>query len=100
MRLRWTRPALIQLSEIVAYIAADNPVAARRVMSFIRDQVGKLVPQPLIGRTGRIDATCELVMARYPYIVVYRVKDATVEVLAVVHTSRRWPESLPATEES
>lgn len=97
MRLRWTRPALNQLSEIAAYIAADNPNAADRVVSFVRSQVDTLLAQPEIGRPGRIRGTRELVMGRYPYIVAYRLKANVIEILAVVHTSRRWPESIAPT---
>jgi plasmid stabilization system protein ParE len=36
-----------------------------------------------------------MVIARFPYIVAYRHVAGEVQVLAVVHTSRRWPEQLP-----
>jgi plasmid stabilization system protein ParE len=32
------------------------------------------------------------VHVRYPYIVAYQVRDDDVEILAVRHTARRWPE--------
>jgi plasmid stabilization system protein ParE len=45
-----------------------------------------------MGRAGRALNTRELVFADLPYIVVYRVT-ANIEILAVVHTARNWPES-------
>lgn len=49
--------------------------------------------QPSIGRPGRVDGTRELVIHRYPYILVYRVTSDTVDVLSVYHDARAWPES-------
>jgi toxin ParE1/3/4 len=46
----------------------------------------------MIGRQGRVGGTRELVVQGTPYIVVYRVHD-DVEILAVVHGARKWPES-------
>ena len=95
MRLRWTRPALAHLRAIAEYIEQENPRAARRVVRSIRDQVAILLDHPDIGRAGRVEGTRELVIARLPYVVAYRVRGDVVEILAVIHTSRRWPEQLP-----
>jgi len=35
--------------------------------------------------------TRELVVRNLPYIIPYRVRDNTIEILRVLHTSRRWP---------
>ena len=47
---------------------------------------------PYLGRAGRVTGTRELVMSRTPYIVAYRIHADVLEVLAVVHGARRWPE--------
>ena len=60
----------------------------------MRKAVTTLEDHPFLGRPGRIDGTRELVIGRYPYIVAYR-QTAAIEILAVVHTSRRWPDALP-----
>ena len=91
----WLKEALADLRGIHAYIARDNPAAARRVVKTIRDEVKGLEQHPMIGRAGRIEGTRELVIRQYPYIVAYRSVDSAVHVLAVVHTSRLWPEQLP-----
>jgi plasmid stabilization system protein ParE len=35
------------------------------------------------------------VIRQYPYIMAYCVKDEEVQLLLVVHTSRRWPKQMP-----
>jgi plasmid stabilization system protein ParE len=38
--------------------------------------------------------TRELVIGELPYVIPYRVLGQDLEILRVLHTSRRWPESL------
>lgn len=95
MALRWHQQALEDLHGIHEYIAKDSPASASRVVASIRDQIGILREHPSIGRLGRLPNTRELVVSRYPYIVAYRENGMDVEILLVVHTSRRWPEQLP-----
>ena len=91
MRLCWARPAVGHLSEIRAYIRQDSPRAAAQVVKTIREQVATLKSHPLIGRPGIIEGTRELIISRLPHLVVYRVQQGAIEVLAVVHTARDWP---------
>lgn len=93
MRLRWTKRANRDLDEIAAYIGQDSAAAAARVILELIDQVESLLPaHPAIGRPGRVPGTRELVIGRLPYIIPYRVRDQQIEVLRVLHTSRRWPD--------
>ena len=92
MRIRWTAPALRDLEAIGDYIARDNPAAADRVVLRILDQTEFLAAHPDIGRPGRIAETRELVITDTPYIVPYRLRGAEIEVLAVFHGARKWPE--------
>lgn len=91
MRVRWLRRALLNLDEEASYIAADDPVTARLVVVRVLDAVAQLADQPGLGRPGRVPNTRELVVARTRYIVPYRVKRQTVEILRIFHTSRRLP---------
>ena len=91
MLVRWTRPALADLDEIQDFIAEDSPRAAYEVAREIAERTEVLSEQPLSGRQGRLRGTRELVFVRIPYIVVYRVTEQ-IEVLAVVHTARDWPD--------
>lgn len=95
MKLRWLTAALEDLRAIKDHISEENPFAAQRVIENIRIETGILLQQPTIGRAGRIADTRELVIHQYSYIVAYRALRDEVHILAVVHTSRRWPEQLP-----
>jgi plasmid stabilization system protein ParE len=91
MRVRWLRTALRNLDEEASYIAADDPAAARLVVARVLEAVAQLADQPGLGKPGRVPSTRELVIARTRYVVPYRVKRETVEILRVFHTSRRLP---------
>ena len=94
MQVKWTRTALTHVAEIHDYIAKENPAAARRVVDRIKQETSVLSHQPGIGRLGRVEKTRELVITRFPYIVVYRSDASEVTILAVIHTSRAWPERI------
>ena len=95
MRLRWTRHAERDLDGIASYIGQDSPAAAARVVLELIDHVEANLPQrPAIGRPGRVLGTRELVIGGLPYIVPYRVREKDIEILRVLHTSRRWPYEL------
>ena len=94
MKIVWQPQAIEDLGSLKRYIAADNPAAASRVVTTIVSLVGKQVGTfPETGRSGRIEGTRELVVPRMPYIVVYRVKADAIDILAVHHAARRWPDS-------
>jgi toxin ParE1/3/4 len=93
MMVVWTRPALRDLEAIGDYIARDNRRAADRVVNRIRDRTRELTNYPLLGRAGRVAGTRELVIPNTRFIVVYRVGDNRIEILAAFHAARRWPDS-------
>jgi toxin ParE1/3/4 len=93
VRVRWTTPALRDLEFIGDHIERDNSAAvAARIVTAILDHADNLAAFPHIGRPGRIPDTRELVVVDTPFIVPYRVRDAEVEILAVFHGARQWPE--------
>jgi toxin ParE1/3/4 len=57
--VRWSDPALDDLGAIHDYIAADNPVAAYRVIARIEDATANLDTFPEVGRIGRRRGTRE-----------------------------------------
>lgn len=91
MQVKWLRKALRNLDEEATYIADDDDRAARLVVQRILEAVAMLAEQPGLGRPGRLPGTRELVVPKTRYIVPYRVRGQTVEVLRVFHTSRRLP---------
>lgn len=92
MKVRWFAAAAADLDQLHTYVAQDNPEAAGREVVRVLDAVGGLGAHPGKGRPGRVAGTRELVVP--PYIVAYRVKDGSVQVLRVLHAARMWPESL------
>ena len=86
------RTALRNLDEEAAYIAADDPAAARLVVERVLAAVDLLIDQPAAGRPGRVPGTRELVVPRTRYLVPYRVRRDAIEILRVFHTSRRLPQ--------
>lgn len=61
-------------------------------MNDILDRTDALfAANPALGRPGRVAGTRELVLPKTPYVVAYRIMEA-VEILAVMHGAREWPE--------
>ena len=92
MRVRWLRAALLNLDQEATHMASDDPVAADFVVKRILGAVSILAQQPGLGRPGRVPGIRELIVARTPCCVPYRVRGDTVEILRVFHTSRRPPD--------
>jgi addiction module RelE/StbE family toxin len=82
----------LDLIRLQDYIAQDNPRAAYRMVQVIQKQTKQLLAHPYSGRPGRVSGTRELVISDTPYLVAYRLQGEWLDVLAVLHSSRRWPE--------
>jgi toxin ParE1/3/4 len=94
VKIIWSPEAIDDLAHIRAYISQDNHEAARRIALHIIELVETILAEnPHIGRPGRVPGTREFVVDKTPYIVPYRVKDNTLQILRVYHGARRWPES-------
>ena len=91
MQIRWTKGAERNLKEVESYIAQDKPEAAVKTVIRVINAVGQLAEHPAMGRPGRVEGTRELIITGTPFIVPYRVRKNTVEVLRVFHHSRKWP---------
>jgi|ERR1035437_10129950 toxin ParE1/3/4 len=89
----WTRRASKELADLHAYISEDSPSAADRQAEIVMSAVDRLINFPEKGRPGRRRRTRELVVAGTPYIVAYRVGASIIEILAILHGARRWPQS-------
>ena len=93
MKIRWSPTAVSDLRAIRAYIANENPTAARKIAIRIRESVNRLVNFPLSGRTGRVLGTRELVVPGTSYIAAYRIQGEELQIAAVLHGKQRWPQS-------
>jgi toxin ParE1/3/4 len=92
--VRWSRAALANLNNEAEYTARDKPAAAARIVIAIREAVEHLAEYPAMGRPGRVPGTRELVVPGTPYIIPYRVRGGSVEILRVFHAARKWPSLL------
>jgi toxin ParE1/3/4 len=90
----WSPEAIEDLSALRAYIAQENPSAARGVVLRIMHAIELLPDNPQIGRPGRVPGTRELVIPKTSFIIPYRVQRNVIQVLRIYHGARRWPESL------
>jgi toxin ParE1/3/4 len=90
--VRWLRKALRNLDAEASFIAQDDPAAAQLVVQRVLEAVAALEAQPALGGPGRLPDTRELVVMNTRYVVPYRVRGDTVEILRVFHTSRRLPQ--------
>jgi toxin ParE1/3/4 len=66
----WSEDALRELDNSIAYIAARNPSAARKVLAEIRKAANGLAATAT-GRPGRVSGTYEKTIIRRPYIIAY-----------------------------
>jgi len=91
VRLIWLEDALRDLAEQLEYVADDNSTAADRLAIEIERQTDLLLAHPEIGRPGRVSGTRELVITRTPYVAIYRIRKASVEMLHFLHGAQLWP---------
>jgi addiction module RelE/StbE family toxin len=91
MKIFWAAAAEQDRAEIFDFIAHDNPVAAIDMDERFAAAVAHLADHPLLGRTGLVPGTRELI-PHESYRLVYEVQDDTVWILALVHTARMWPQ--------
>jgi len=91
MRIRWTPAAADDLEAIADYLTKHFPSFTQTTIREIYETIATLRSLPQRGRIGREDGTRELVIARLPYIVVYRIKADAVEILHVYHGAQNRP---------
>jgi plasmid stabilization system protein ParE len=92
--VRWSNDALADFSEQIAYIATDNPAAARRVAETL-DKTARALGDMPTGRPGRVTGTYEKSVTGLPYVVAYAITPTggaeEIAIVRVIHTSRDWP---------
>lgn len=90
MRVLWTDAALNQLEAIRDYLARTSPDYARRVVERLVNRSGQIAAFPRSGQMVpeyEIDEVRQVIESSYRLI--YLIKEAQVEILAVMHTSRK-----------
>lgn len=81
----WSRRATRNLAAIRRHIDQFNPEAAAGTAKRSLRSVRAIAEHPHIGRAGRDARTREFAVPGTPYLIVYSVQDATLEIVAVLH---------------
>lgn len=90
MKIRWSGPAINHLRGIFEYIAVRNEEAAHRMITRIAASIERAAQMPYSARAGLLPGTRELAVAGTPYIVVYRIREEIIHILAVYHGAQDW----------
>jgi toxin ParE1/3/4 len=91
MTVRWTSTGLRDVESLHAYVAHDSEEAAANTVERIFAALESIERFPAMGRKGRVAGTREFIVS--PFIVAYRVRKDAIEVVAIIHGARRWPDS-------
>lgn len=89
MRLILSRPASRDIEEIAAYIARDSRTNARRMTFRFDAELERLARNPELGSWLR-DLTDRpfRFWSVYPYLIIYRIGESSIEVARVLHGAR------------
>ncbi|MBF0462316.1 MAG: type II toxin-antitoxin system RelE/ParE family toxin [Magnetococcales bacterium] len=91
MKVFWTRTARSHLSAIYDYVALHSPEYGKRIVDRLTRRSRQIAQFPLAGRVvpemgrGQIREVME-----EPYRIIYFIRSDRVDVLAVVHGSRKF----------
>jgi plasmid stabilization system protein ParE len=88
MRLRYTLPALADLTSILDYVVDRSPQGAERIQTRIRSVTDLLLRYPLAGAITDDPAIRRMTTKPYPYLIFYEVTDAEIIIHAVRHGAR------------
>jgi len=95
MRVHWTENAIGHLVNIYEYIAINSPTFAKRMVDRITRRSEQIADHPFSGRKVpeyESDDVRELIET--PYRIIYRIKSDQIDVLAVIHGTRLFPDDL------
>lgn len=90
MKLVWARRAQHDLLDLQKF-AGLQPLLGNRIADALLNACAQIRSFPDSGRPGRVEGTREVVLTGTPYIAAYKVGDALITILAIIHGARRWP---------
>ena len=94
MRVSWTAAARAQLLDIHTFIARSSPQYAKKIVDRLTRRSQQIATFP---RSGRVVPEANDVNIREvlegSYRIIYHLLDEEVDIIAVVHSARPWPEN-------
>ena len=97
MKLVYSRRALADLNAIATYYTASaSPVIAQSIGRRLEDVIDRISRAP--EASPRVSQRSEVRVAtvvRYPFRIFYRVRNDTIDILHIRHTSMRPPATVP-----
>ncbi len=96
MNVNWSATAAAQLQAVRDYLARSSPGYAQMLAERIVERTEGLAAHPLIGAEVEeyADETIREVF-EHPYRILYRVEGQEIQVITVIHASRRLPQTPP-----
>ena len=96
MNLLWTESATGQLQAIRDYLARTSPGYAQALAERIVKRTEDLMNHPRLGaEVPEYGEETIREVFEHPYRILYRVSEEQVQVIAVIHSSRRLPRTPP-----
>jgi toxin ParE1/3/4 len=89
MKVRYTPRALADREAIFQYLRERSPQGATKVIAAIRATATQIAENPYSGPPTENPGIRVKLVGRYPYKLFYRIRNNTVELIHIRHTSRR-----------
>jgi plasmid stabilization system protein ParE len=92
MKVHWTNLAVKHLADLHEHIARTSPQYALRIVDRLTRRSEQIGSFPESGRVvPRKNEPNLREVFEGPYRIVYRIKKGQIDVVAVIHGSRQWP---------
>ena len=89
MHLEYSDQSIIDLDNIIEYIAKDNKSRALQYIDKMKSKIELLVHAPNIGvacKTQKINQDCRILIFEH-YLVFYTIKENNIQIKRVLHSS-------------
>lgn len=90
LNIKWTRQALDDLESAREFIVTEYPQSLKSTIENIQLSIDQIKIFPEIGKIGRVKGTRELIFSQMPFILAYRQKKSSIEIISILHQSRKW----------
>lgn len=91
LELQHSRKAIQNLDSISVYYETQSPGLGYEFAKYYNEQISMLKTFHVMCRAGIRAGTREMVMQKFPYIVVYRVKATHIQIVTVYHQKLQQP---------